>query len=127
MEAEVRVDGTSEGVVPMLKHEGAEVVGNGGGLDVEIGEHSVGLPAAKHFDVVTVHIGTEEGSGPARLERPGGELCEGDEVVFGTAVEFRASVAEGVGDRYGGDVFSGGFGAVEEGGKAEGWVGLPPA
>ena len=111
MEAEVRVDG-SEGVVPMPKHEGAGIVGNGGSLDAEVGEHGFELPAAKHFDVVTVHVGAEEGSGPAGAERPGGELREGDEVVAGTAVEFRASVAEGVGDGFGGDVLPAVFGAV---------------
>ena len=123
---EVRVDGR-EGVVPMPKHEGAEVVGNGGSLDAEVGEHGVGLPAAKHFDVVTVHVGAEEGSGPAGPERPGGELRERDGVVTGTAVEFHASMAEGVGDRFGRDVFPGVFGAVEEGGKAEARMGFPPA
>ena len=89
-------------------------------MDAEVGEHGVGLPAAKHFDVVTVHVGAEEGSGPAESERPGGELREGDEVIFGTAIELRASVAEGVGDRFCEDVFPCAFGAVEERGEAEG-------
>ncbi len=50
----------------MLEHARAEVVGNGGGLDAEVSEHGVGLPAAKHFDVVTVDIGAEESSGAPR-------------------------------------------------------------
>ena len=62
-----------------------EVVGNGGGLDAEVGEHGVGLPAAKHFDVVTVNIGAEEGSGPSRAQGPSRQLGEGDVVVTGAA------------------------------------------
>ena len=115
METEVIVDG-SEGVVPVLEHEGTEVVGDGCGLDVEVGEHGVGFPASKHLDVVTFHIGAEEVSGSAGPERPGREVAEGDGVVAGTADEFRASVTEGVGGGPGGDVLPVTFGAVEEGG-----------
>ena len=88
--------------MPMLEHAFAEVVGNGGSLDAEVGEHGVGFPAAKHFDVVTVDIGAEEGSGPSRAQRPGGELGERDVVVTGAAVEFSARMAQGVGDGFGG-------------------------
>ena len=96
-------------------------------MDAEIGEHGVRLrfPAANHFDVVTVHIGAEEGSGSPRAERPSGELSEGDGVVLGTAVELGASVVEGAGDGLGGDMLPSILGVVEEGGEAEGRLGLP--
>ena len=81
----------------------------------------------KHFDVVTVHVSAEEGSGPAGPERPGGGLSERDEVVVGAAVEFPAGVAEGIGNGFGGNVFPLGFGAVEEGSEFAGRWGLPPA
>ena len=54
------------------------------------------------FPPVEFAADVEEGEDRAHLG--------GGEVVFGAAVEFRASVAEGVCDGFGGDVFPLGFG-----------------
>ena len=47
----------------MVEHELG--VGRGCGLDAQVAEHCVRLPASQQHDGIRAHIGTEQGGGPA--------------------------------------------------------------
>ena len=55
-----------EGVVAVLDHEGG--LTGGCGLDSEVTEHGVRLPATQELDDVWVYVGTEQGGGATRSE-----------------------------------------------------------
>ena len=52
----------------ILEHVLGAVVAPGGGLDAEVGEHCVRLPATEELDGELVDISAEEGGGAAGVE-----------------------------------------------------------
>ena len=64
----VRAVARSETVGAMVPHVLGVAVSDGGGLDAEVAEHGIGLPAAKEADGIRVHASAEEGGGTARTE-----------------------------------------------------------
>ena len=54
-----------EGVRAVVEHSLRVSVGVGGGLDAQVSEHSVRLPATKELDSVRIYAGAEEGSAPS--------------------------------------------------------------
>ena len=65
-----------EGVGAMVEHLLGE--GAGGGLDPQITEHGVGLPATQELDVVGVDASAEEGGGTSRPEGACTQEVRGD-------------------------------------------------
>ena len=57
-----------EGVRAVVEHSLRVAVGVGGGLDAQVSEHGVRLPATKELDSVRVYAGAEESGGAARPE-----------------------------------------------------------
>ena len=92
---DVRAGARSKPVVPMVQHVLGISVGDGGGLDAEVAEHGIGLPAAKEADGVGVNVGTEEGGGASWPEGTGGDLIGGDP---GLMFDHLGGMAKGVGD-----------------------------
>ena len=62
-----------EGVRAVVEHSLRVSVGVGGGLDAQVSEHSVRLPATKELDSVRIYAGAEEGSGAAGSQRAGAD------------------------------------------------------
>ena len=60
-----------EGELPGLEHQGREVVSVG--LEVKVAEHGVGAPPSEKLDVLLGEACTQEGGGPSRAQRAGGE------------------------------------------------------
>ena len=54
-----------------VEHAGREIAHEGLGLDMEISEHLVRLPAAKEADAITVNIGAKESHCASSAEGPG--------------------------------------------------------
>jgi hypothetical protein len=71
----------SEGAT--LQHTRGEGAHERVGLEMEVAEHSIGAPAADHFDEVGVDAGAEEGHGTTGAKSPsvnigGGEAVDGE-------------------------------------------------
>ena len=71
-EAGALEDTGCKGKVSSVKHELG--VGGGGCLDAQAAEHGVGFPVAQQHDSFCADVVTEEGGGPARAQRTGGDL-----------------------------------------------------
>ena len=92
--------GGHEGVGAVVEHALGELLGVDGGLDPEVPEHGVGLPASEEHDGVAVDVGAEEGSGAARAEGAGGHFLRMD--ARGSLDGF-GSMPQGVGHVSGSD------------------------
>ena len=77
-----------EGVGAVVKHLLGQMMRVGGGLDLQVAEHGIGLPAAEELDVVFVDTCTEEGSGATWAQGAAAQ-----QVGFNACVLFNPSVA----------------------------------
>jgi hypothetical protein len=68
------------------------LLGEGGsqriGLNVEVTEHFIGVPAAEETNLIGVNFGTKEGHGAAGVERSGGDVCRAE-------AEYRSNGGDG--------------------------------
>jgi len=113
-----------QGVLSPLQHEASEVAHDGVGLKVQVAEHFVGTPAADEADDVRVNLGEEEGHGPTRAKRAGGDVVREE---ANARAEGRDGEAEGKGYIGGGDGVTGGGTAgsgSKVGGKGSGGRGV---
>ena len=85
----------------IFEHVLGAVVAPGSGLDAEVGEHCVRLPAAEELDGELVDISAEEGGSAAGAEAAGTDSVGVDARGF---LEFGCGVSESVGDMFSGYV-----------------------
>ena len=88
------------GEPPVFEHVLGAVVTSRRGLDAQVSEHRVGLPAAEELDGELVDVGAEEGGGATRSEAAGTDSVRVDARL---SVELRCGVTQGDGDVLGSD------------------------
>jgi hypothetical protein len=63
-----------ERVVTAGEHTGGKMAHDGFGLDVQVSEHLVRLPAAQESDTVRIHVSAQEGHRASGAEGPGRDI-----------------------------------------------------
>jgi len=66
--------GWGEGVVAMGQHVGSKITHDRFGLDIQIIQHGVGVPAAQQLDDVAINMGAEKGRGTRGLQGAGRDV-----------------------------------------------------
>lgn len=88
-----------EAVGGSFKHAASHVLHDGNGLDVQVADHGIALPAAEESDHVGVHSGTQEGHGPTGPEGTGVHIIAGDAILgaeeAGRGLEVRGNCPRG--------------------------------
>lgn len=119
---QIRALSWSEGVAAAVEHLLGEPLS--GGLDAQVAEHGIRLPATKQLDVILVNAGTEQGGGSTRAKGASTEEHEGNP---SERLEALGGETKSVGDDCRGDTIPALVVGVSVVVVADGGVGVSPS